>query len=77
MLRPVLDALLAKICDRREGRFVVDETAYRRMLFHEYHVAFLAACVKEYPRHRRHYVTRPLTYHSWRILVNQIGAENK
>lgn len=72
-LKAVLAELLVKICDRdKDGHFVVDETAYRRMRFHDYHVAFLAACVKTYPRHRRHYVTRPLTYQSWRTLVNQI-----
>jgi hypothetical protein len=55
-----------------DGDFIINLTAYKKMLYHEYHIAFLAACLPHYPRCKRHYITRPLTYKSWVTLVKQI-----
>jgi hypothetical protein len=72
---PLLE-LLEKCCTTKQPKtgsaFIVDETAFKKMLFHKHHTAFLALCVNCYSRAHRHYVTRPLTLNSWLTILRQI-----
>ena len=76
-LMPIVLDLLEKVCDRdKDGNFVVDETAYKRMLFHKYQNEFLATCLPYYQRCHRHFITRPLTFKSWATIIRQINRRN-
>ena len=68
---PLLE-LLEKCCTTTGSAFIVNETAFKKMLFHKYHTAFLAMCVNCYSRAHRHYVTRPFTLNSWLTMLRQI-----
>jgi hypothetical protein len=68
---PLLE-LLEKCCSVTGSAFIVNETAFKKMLFHKYHTAFLALCVNCYSRAHRQYVTRPLTLNSWLTILRQI-----
>jgi hypothetical protein len=71
--------LLEKCCEppiTTTSILLVNETSFKKMLFHKYHTAFLAVCVSCYSRCHRHYVTRPLTYSSWLTLVRQISQSH-
>lgn len=72
----VIVEFLTKCCNppTTMNTFEVNETAYKRMLYHKYHTAFLATVMPYYSRCHRHYVTRPLTYKSWLTLVRQVCA---
>lgn len=73
----ILLDLLEKCCERdNDGNFIVDEVAYKRMIFHGYHHSFLATCMECYQRCHRHFVTRPLTYKSWSTIIRHISKSH-
>jgi len=68
--------LLEKICTKTEKYYLFDLTAYKKMVFHQYHMPFLDAIVDHYHVSKQFYVTRKLTYNSFTNLVRQICKSN-
>ena len=50
--------------------------AYRKMLFHEYHLAFCENLMPFYHISKRYYLTRELSYNSFTNIVRQICKGN-
>ena len=67
----ILTELLDKICEPGE-EYVVDNNAYKRMKFHEYHTQFLETLAPYYHFSKRFYVEREFTYTTFMTIVRQI-----
>jgi hypothetical protein len=71
--KEILFDLLDKICERVEnGDYLVNNAAYKRMKFHNYHPGFLASIIDYYHWSKRFYVERDFTYQSFINIVRQI-----
>jgi hypothetical protein len=65
--------LLNKICpSSNEHYFLIDKTVHKKMLFHQYHSAFIATILPCYHKSKQFYVSRELTYNSFVNIVRQI-----
>lgn len=69
--------LLEKICSKTDHFYMIDMNAYRKMLFHELHIAFCDNLSPYYHISKRYYLTRELTYNSFTNIVRQICKSNK
>jgi len=67
----LLTDLLDKICEPGE-QYVIDNNAYKRMKFHEYHTPFLETLAPYYHMSKRFYVERELTYTTFMTIIRQI-----
>ena len=71
--KDILFDLLDKICECVEtGDYLVDNAAYKRMKFHNYHPGFLASIIDYYHWSKRFYVEREFTYQSFINIVRQL-----
>ena len=71
--KDILFNLLDKICERVEtGQYLVDNAAYKRMKFYNYHQDFLASIIDYYHWSKRFYVEREFTYQSFINIVRQL-----
>ena len=70
--KEILFDLLDKICGRVENDdYLVDNAAYKRMKFYNYHRGFLASIIDYYHLSKRFYVEREFTYQSFINIVRQ------
>ena len=67
----ILTELLDKICESGH-EYLVDNNAYKRMKFHEYHTQFLERLAPYYHFSKRFYVERECTYTNFMTIVRQI-----
>jgi hypothetical protein len=72
----ILFELLDKICLKKDKYYVVDNNAFRKLVFHEYHKDFFNEIVDYYHTSKQFYVTRKLTYKSFTNIVRQICKAN-
>jgi len=72
----ILFDLLDKICLKKEKYYVVDNNAFRKLVFHKYHEAFFNDIIGYYHISKQFYVTRKLTYKSFTNIVRQICKVN-
>lgn len=71
--KEILFDLLDKICEPKEdGRYLVDNAAYKRMKFHNYHTGFLTKLIDYYHWSKRFYVEREFTYQSFANILRQL-----
>ena len=68
----ILYNLLDQICLRKEKYYFLDETAYRKMLFHELEKPFLELIRPYYFASKLFYLDRGFTYNSFTNIVRQI-----
>lgn len=68
----VLYNLLDQICLRKEKYYFLDETAYRKMLFHNLHTGFIEALRPHYHTAKVFYLDREFTYNSFTNIVRQV-----
>jgi hypothetical protein len=71
-----LYVLLEKICLKTEKYYYVDANAFKKMIFHDYHIDFLAELVNHYHVSKQFYLTREFTYNSFTNIVRQICKSN-
>ncbi len=64
--------LLDQICLRKEKYYFLDETAYRKMLFHNLHTGFIDALRPYYHTAKLFYLDRDFTYNSFTNIVRQV-----
>ena len=69
--------LLEKICSKTDHFYMIDMNAYRKMIFHELHIAFCENLTPYYHISKRYYLTRELTYNSFTNIIRQICKSNK
>jgi hypothetical protein len=72
----ILFDLLDKTCNITETHYILDINAYKKMLFHEYHVGFLSQVAEYYHNSKKYYVERECTYNSFMTIVRQICKYN-
>ena len=68
--------LLEKICLKTEKYYFIDLNAYKKMIFHEYHVDFRKELLNYYHSSKSYYVERELTYNSFINIIRQICKSN-
>ena len=57
--------LLEKICLKTDKYYLIDNNAYKRMIFNEYHNDFFDFILPYYQESKKFYVTRKCTYNSF------------
>ena len=72
----ILFELLDKICLKKEKYYVVDNNAFRKLVFHEYHKDIFDKIIDCYHLSKQFYVTRKLNYKSFTNIVRQICKLN-
>lgn len=68
----LVEPLLKKICDQLEGAYILDETAFSRLMYHNYADNFIAVIRPYYYTSKLFYVDRKLTFKSFSTIVRQI-----
>lgn len=68
----ILYNLLDQICLRKEKYYFLDETAYRKMLFHNLHTGFIDLLRPYYHTAKLFYLDRDFTYNSFTNIVRQV-----
>ena len=69
--------LLELCCIKTDKYYLLDNNAFRKMLFHNYHEPFIADIVEYYHLSKQFYVTRKLTYNTFTNIVRQICKSNE
>jgi len=68
--------LLDKICQKTDRFYVIDQNAFRKMLFHKYETDFFNQLLNHYYSSKHFYLTRKLTYKSFTNIIRQICKHN-
>uniref|UniRef100_A0A6C0HZ38 Uncharacterized protein n=1 Tax=viral metagenome TaxID=1070528 RepID=A0A6C0HZ38_9ZZZZ len=64
---------LDKICDEpKNGLYIFDLNAYKKMIFYNYHLQFLKDISQNYQSSKQFYLERELTYNSIATIFRQI-----
>ena len=71
-----LFALLDNICNKGLDYYIIDENAYKLMIYNDYNIVFLAEILPYYHTSKQYFVTREFTYSSFANLVRQICNSN-
>jgi hypothetical protein len=72
----ILTGLLEKICLKTDKYYLVDNNAFRKLLFYNYHTDFLNSVSEYYHSSKQFYITRKLTYNSFTNIIRQICKSN-
>lgn len=72
----ILMDLLEKTCLKSDTYYLVNHNSFRKMIFHEYHIAFLDTIKEYYHISKQFYITRKLTYNSFTNIIRQICKSN-
>ena len=68
--------LLEKICSKTNSYYIIDQNAYKKLVYHGYHTAFFESIIECYHVSKQFYVTRKLTYNSFTNIIRQICKNN-
>lgn len=68
--------LLDKICQKNDKYYVIDQNAFRKMLFHNYEKDFCDTLLNFYHISKQFYVTRKFSYKSFTNIIRQICKHN-
>ena len=68
----ILNDLLEKICLKTEKYYLIDNNAFRKLVFHKYDETFLDTILPYYQESKKFYVTRKCTYNSFVNIIRQI-----
>jgi hypothetical protein len=71
-----LFALLDKICLKTEKYYLVDQNAFKKMLFLGLNEGFLQEILPSYHTSKQFYVTRKFNYNSFTNILRQICKSN-
>lgn len=70
--KELLFELLDKICLKTEKYYLIDQNAYKKMLFHNYHNEFCETLKSYYHYGKHFYLTRQMNYKSFTNIIRQI-----
>ena len=68
----ILFDLLENISLKTDKYYVIDQNAYRKLLFHNLQTPFLETMLEYYHLSKQFYVTRALTYNSFVNIIRHI-----
>ena len=68
----ILNDLLEKVCLKTEKYYLIDNNAFRKLVFHKYDETFLDTILPYYQESKKFYVTRKCTYNSFVNIIRQI-----
>jgi len=68
--------LLEKVCFKTDKYYLVDINAYKKLIFHNYHVEFCEQLKDYYNLSKLFYVERKMVYNSFTNIVRQICKLN-
>ena len=57
--------LLERVCLKTDKYYLVDNNAYRKVLFHKYELMFTEQLMPYYQESKKFYLTRKFTYNSF------------
>jgi hypothetical protein len=72
----VLLELLEKVCLKTDKYFLIDNNAFRKILFHKLDEKFIEFIEPYYQESKRFYVTRKFSYNSFINIVRQLCKSN-
>ena len=67
---------LEKIGVKNENYYQIDNNAYKKMLYNNYHIEFIETLKQKYNVTKHSYLTRELTYNSFTNILRQICKSN-
>ena len=67
---------LEKICMKTDNYYQIDNNAYKKMLYNNYHIEFIETLKEKYNVSKHYYLTRELTYNSFTNIIRQICKLN-
>jgi len=73
----VLFELLEKVCLKTEKYYFIDLNAFKKILFHKYHIEFIEKIRGCYYLSKQFYVDRKFTYNSCVNIIRQICKSNE
>jgi len=68
--------LFDKICSKTDKYYLVDLIAYKKMVYHNYHIDFCDQLMEFYHTSKQFYVTRKMTFNSFVNIIRQICKHN-
>ena len=74
--KELLFELLEKICLKTDKYYYIDMNAFKKMIFHGYHIEFLKTLEQHYHLSKQFYLTREFTYNSFTNIIRQICKSN-
>jgi hypothetical protein len=72
----ILFNLLEKICFKTDKYYLIDINAFRKLIFHNYHVEFCENIREYYNLSKLFYLDRKMVYNSFTNIVRQICKLN-
>ena len=72
----ILFLFLDKFCLKTDKYYAIDMNAYRKMLFHNYHLEFCEILKDYYHLSKHFYLDRKMSYNSFTTLLRQICKHN-
>lgn len=72
----ILYNLFNIIALKNENYYLIDNTAYKKILYHELSESFLESILEYYHTSKQFYVTRKFTYKSFTNIIRQICKFN-
>ena len=68
--------ILEKVCLKTDKYYLVDNNAYKKIIFHGFEKEFLELLIPYYQESKKFYVTRKFTYNSFMNIIRQICKTN-
>ena len=68
--------LLEKICSKTNSYYIIDQNAYKKLIYHGFQTDFCKSLLDCYHVSKQFYVTRKLTYNSFTNIIRQICKTN-
>ena len=72
----ILYDLLDQVCIKTESYYIVNNSAYKKMKFHNLHEPILTSIIEYYHYSKKFYVEREFTYNSFTNIIRQICRAN-
>ena len=72
----ILFDLLEKVCLKTDKYYLIDNNAYKKLMYNSYHTKFLETILPYYQESKQFYVTRSFNYNSFVNIVRQICKSN-
>jgi len=72
----LLFELCEKMCLKTDKYFLIDNNAYKKLLYNNWHEPFLSSLKEYYHLGKHHYLERKLTYNAFTTIVRQICKHN-
>lgn len=73
----ILFEFLEQGCMKTDKYYLIDMNAYKRIIFHKFHLEFFAIIIDFYQDSKRFYVEREFTYNSFTNIIRQICKYNQ